>query len=78
MNRDDRLVFLRAGIIAALVLLAAALYAGRALAADLAPVDCAIVRAHIAEHGKAKAVAWARGQGYSWSEIWRIRKQCGI
>lgn len=72
MNRADRLDLLRGALVALLLVLATA-----ALAADM-PVDCAVVRSHVAEHGRAKAIAWARQQGYSWSEIWRIKRQCGV
>lgn len=72
MNRDDWRVMLLAVLIAAILVCGSA-----ALAADM-PVDCAVVRLQVAEHGTAKAIAWARQQGYSWSEIWRIRKQCGL
>jgi hypothetical protein len=40
--------------------------------------DCAYIRAQVKEHGKIKAIAWALSQGYSPSEIARIRKQCGV
>ena len=42
------------------------------------PVDCPTIRQHVAEHGKAKAIIWARQQGYSWADIWRVRKQCRV
>ena len=40
--------------------------------------DCAYIRAQVKEHGKIKAIAWALAQGYTPSEIARIRKQCGV
>ncbi|KPG00005.1 hypothetical protein IP86_07695 [Rhodopseudomonas sp. AAP120] len=44
-----------------------------AFAADQAaapiPVDCATIRYHVAEHGKAKSIAWAIKNGYSWAQI---------
>ena len=70
MSRADHMDLLRGAALALFIVLASTAFA--------ADIDCAAIRAHVAEHGKAKAVAWARGQGYSWSEIWRIRKQCGI
>lgn len=42
------------------------------------PPDCTYIRAQVKEHGKIKAIAWALSQGYSPSEIARIRKQCGV
>jgi hypothetical protein len=42
----------------------------RARAADLPPgVDCQMIRAYVAEHGKARALAWAIEQGYGWRQI---------
>lgn len=72
MNRDDRKVFLWAGLIAAAIVLTAAGVAG---AAELPPgVDCQTVRRLVAEHGKARALAWALRQGYSWDQIQEARK----
>ena len=46
------------------------------LSADLPPgVDCNIIRNYVAEHGKAKALAWAIHEGYSWSQI-AAAKRC--
>lgn len=33
------------------------------------PVDCATIRYHVAEHGRAKSIAWAIKNGYSWAQI---------
>jgi hypothetical protein len=41
-------------------------------------VDCELIRARVAEHGKIKAYTWALANGYSLREISRIRKMCGI
>ena len=71
MNRDDRKVFLHAGLIALFVVIAAA-----ALAHDIP--DCAMVRAKVKEHGKIAAYAWALANGYSPKDIARIRKACGV
>lgn len=49
-----------------------------ARAADHPPVDCVQVRAYVAEHGKAAALAWAIGQGYSWKQIREARRICGV
>ena len=38
------------------------------------PIDCETVRAMVAEHGKAKALAWAIERGYSWRQINLARK----
>jgi hypothetical protein len=40
--------------------------------------DCQYIRAQVKEHGKIKAIAWALANGYSPSEIARIRKVCGV
>lgn len=42
------------------------------------PINCAEVRAKVAEHGKVRAYAWALANGYSLKDIARIRKQCGV
>jgi hypothetical protein len=46
----------------------------RARADDAPQIDCAMVRAMVAEHGKAKALAWAIEQGHSWASIREARK----
>lgn len=71
MNRDDRKVFLHAGLIALFVVIAAA-----AFASD--NPDCRMVRAKVREHGKVAAYAWALANGYSPKDIARIRKQCNV
>ena len=72
MNRDDRKVFLWAGLIAAAIVLTAAGIAG---AAELPPgTDCETIRRLVAEHGKIKALAWAIRQGYSTEQIREARK----
>ncbi|ABD06721.1 hypothetical protein RPB_2013 [Rhodopseudomonas palustris HaA2] len=37
-------------------------------------VDCATVRYNVAEHGKAKSIAWAVKNGYSWAQINQARR----
>lgn len=72
MNRDDRKVFLWAGLIAAAIVLTAA---GAAGAAELPPgVDCQMVRRYVTQHGKFKSLAWAIRQGYSAEQIREARK----
>jgi hypothetical protein len=71
MNRDDAKVFLHAVLIALFVV-----FAGAALAHD--NYDCATIRTLVAQHGKIRAIHWAREQGYSWSDIWRVRKVCRV
>ena len=50
------------------------------LAASLAfsepklPVSCDQIRALVAEHGRVKAIVWAREHGYSWAMIAEARK----
>lgn len=34
-----------------------------------AGVDCATVRYYVSEHGRAKSIAWALKNGYSWAQI---------
>ncbi|NEW91736.1 hypothetical protein [Rhodopseudomonas sp. BR0M22] len=34
-----------------------------------AGVDCATVRYYVSEHGRAKSIAWAIKNGYSWAQI---------
>jgi hypothetical protein len=46
-----------------------------AYAADMPQIDCNLVRQYVAEHGRAKALAWAIREGYSWAEI-RAAKRC--
>lgn len=46
----------------------------RSRAADLPNIDCAVIRSYVAEHGKAKALAWALQNGYSWKDIQQARK----
>lgn len=46
----------------------------RARAADAPVIDCVLIRTMVAEHGKAKALAWAIEQGYGWRDIRAARK----
>lgn len=39
-----------------------------------AGVNCADIKAKVAEHGYAKAIYWARQHGYSWAQIAEARK----
>lgn len=38
-------------------------------AAEPVNINCSLVRQYVAEHGKAKALAWAIKEGYSWRQI---------
>lgn len=38
-------------------------------------IDCALVRSMVAEHGKARALAWAIEKGYGWRDI-RAARRC--
>lgn len=58
-------------VLSALVLVAVC---ARARAADVPVIDCVLVRAMVAEHGKARALAWAIENGYRWREIRAARK----
>ena len=55
---------------AALILLGLGVHAR----ADGMPVNCALVRQYVEEHGKARALAWALEQGYSWAQIREARR----
>lgn len=68
MNRDDGMVFLRAGLIALFVVFACAAFAAEK------PFDCNSVRAFVAEHGKAKALIWALENGATWKQIREARR----
>ena len=57
-------------VLVALVLAATCV---RARAADL-PIPCDQIRALVAEHGKARALAWALENGYSFAMINEARK----
>jgi hypothetical protein len=46
----------------------------RARADDTPQIDCAMVRAKVAEFWKARALAWAIEQGYGWASIREARK----
>lgn len=70
MTRDDWKV-IAGGTLFAFLLLCGVAFAQQ-------EVDCAYVRAKVAEHGKVAAYAWAIAQGYSPREIARIRRKCGI
>lgn len=59
-----------------MLLLAIALAASLARAEPQLPagVTCADVRARVAEYGYARAIYWARQNGYSWSQIAEAKK----
>ncbi len=38
------------------------------------PIDCKIIRAFVAEHGKLKAIAYAIEHGATWQQIKEARK----
>jgi hypothetical protein len=66
---------MRGWIIPVLVACAMVATCDRGHAADLPPgIDCNLIRAYVAEHGKAKALAWAIEQGYSWAQIAAARR----
>jgi hypothetical protein len=45
-----------------------------ALAEPRIPVSCDVIRSQVAEHGKLKAIYWARSHGYTWAQIAEARK----
>ncbi len=45
-----------------------AAFAGEQVSAPMA-VDCMTVRYYVSEHGRAKSIAWAIKNGYSWAQI---------
>lgn len=60
----------------ALALIAAATGAGAAEPAAAPPqADCEAVRRHVAEHGRARALAWAIENGFTWGQI-RAARRC--
>lgn len=38
--------------------------------------DCPTIRSYVVQYGKARAIAWALHNGYTWAEIVRIQRQC--
>lgn len=60
------------------VLVCAVLMATHAMADDAQAIDCTMVRAKVAEHGKLAVYAWALANGYTPREIARIRRKCGV
>ncbi len=38
------------------------------------PVSCDQIRSLVAEHGKVKAIYWARSHGFTWAQIAEARK----
>ncbi len=38
------------------------------------PVPCDQIRSLVAEHGKVKAIYWARSHGFTWAQIAEARK----
>jgi len=58
-------------LLAGLILIAIGCHAR---AADKPQIDCALVRQYVAEHGKARALAWAIENGYSWAQIREARR----
>ena len=61
-------------MIRCLVVLLLVVFASGAKAADLPQIDCPLVRAFVAEHGKIKALALAIEQGATWRQIREARK----
>jgi len=41
---------------------------------DPPAIDCATVRLHVAEHGRAKSITWAVKNGFSWAQIAAARR----
>jgi hypothetical protein len=37
-------------------------------------VTCEMIRAQVAQHGYARAIFWARSNGYSWAQIKEAKK----
>ena len=50
----------------------------RARADEKPPLDCATVRAYVAQHGIVVAYARALAAGYSPRQIRDVRKRCGV
>lgn len=62
-------------LFAAAVLLAVCV---RARAGDRPQLDCATVRAYVAQHGIVVAYARALAAGYSPAEIRKVRRRCQV
>jgi len=62
-------------ILATAILLAVCV---RARADDKPPLDCATVRAYVAQHGIVVAYARALAAGYSPAEIRKVRRRCQV
>ncbi len=60
-------------IVAAAVLIATC---ARSRADDKPQFDCVLIRAYVAEHGKAVALGWAIRNGYSIRQIREAQRQC--
>ncbi len=58
-------------VLSALILIAIGCHAR---ATDKPQIDCALVRQYVAEHGKARALAWALENGFSWAQIREARR----
>ena len=58
-------------LLAGLILIAIGYHAR---AADKPQIDCALVRQYVAEHGKARALAWALENGFTWAQIREARR----
>lgn len=70
MTRDDRKAILLGILAATFIVLAGAAYAHTP--------DCKTIRALVKQHGRIAAISWARENGYSWADIWKVRKVCGV
>ena len=44
------------------------------LANDLIVINCSQIKSLVAEHGRVKAIIWAREHGYTWAQIAEARK----
>lgn len=58
------------------VLLSLTLYASEPKLPD--GISCDAIRQAVAEHGRFKSIRWARQQGYTWADILRVRRRCGL
>lgn len=69
LTRSDYITVFIGGLLT-FVILSSAAFAGERL-----PINCEAVRAAVAEHGRIKAIRWAREQGYTWVQI-AVARRC--
>lgn len=74
----DRSQGWRGFIVLALAIVALVSACSHVRADDKPPLDCATVRAYVAQHGIVVAYARALAAGYTPRQIRDVRKRCGV